>query len=77
MWLRVSLNSKIVSDHAHDEVCAVSICKRLPKKNFRFLSPYLTVSATLEVFNGDYMGEIPPNRLLAITFDWSVLGTSG
>ena len=26
---------------------------------------------------GDIHGEIPQNRLLAITFDWSVLGTSG
>ena len=55
----------------------LSLYVRDSQKKFMVLSPYLTVSATLEVFNGDYMGEILPNRLLAITFDWSVLGTSG
>ena len=44
---------------------------------FQIYRPINTSSPPIWSAQGDIHGEIPQNRLLAITFDWSVLGTSG
>ena len=46
-------------------------------KKFQRYRPINDPWRTILSAQGDIHGEIPPNRLLAITFDWSVLGTSG
>ena len=51
--------------------------ERRPHKIFQRYRPINDPLRTILSAQGDIHGEIPPNRLLAITFDWSVLGTSG